>query len=72
MTWWTADGSAVAERDYADLGARIERFAPGEASRTVYVPIIKDAARKPPRSFNVLLGRGDGEASAMRVDIVDD
>jgi hypothetical protein len=72
VSWWTADGSAVADRDYADLGARIERFAPGEATRTVYVPITNDAIGEPARSFTVLLGRGGDAASEIRVDIVDD
>jgi serine/threonine protein kinase len=72
VSWWTADGSAVADRDYADLGARIERFAPGEASRTVYVPITNDTMSEPARNFSVLLGRGGDAASEIRVNIVDD
>ncbi len=73
VTWWTTDGSARADADYADLGARVERFAPGEANRTVYVPLINDAAVEPTRSFSVHLGHGDStSAGEMRVDIVDD
>ncbi len=68
ISWWTADGSAVADREYADLGARIERFEPGETSRTVYVPLTNDAVAEPARDFRVLL---DGGAE-LRVDIVDD
>jgi hypothetical protein len=77
VSWWSADGTAVADRDYADLGARVERFAPGEASRTVYVPLTNDAVAEPSRSFKVLLGRGESvragvSAGEMRVDILDD
>jgi serine/threonine protein kinase len=77
VSWWTADGTAVADRDYADLGARVERFAPGEKSRTVYVPLTNDAVPEPLRNFKVMLGRGDSARSGsvageMRVDIVDD
>jgi len=77
VSWWTADGTAVAERDYADLGARVERFAPGEKSRIVYVPLTNDAVAEPSRSFKVMLGRGDAARSGsvageMRVDIIDD
>ena len=74
VSWWTAQGTALADADYADLGARIERFAPGEASRTIYVPLTNDAVREPAKSFRVLLGRGEGTdiAAEMRVDIVDD
>ncbi len=68
ISWWTAEGTAVADRDYADLGARIERFAPGESSRTIYVPLTNDVVPEPARSFRVLL---DGGAE-IRVDILDD
>ncbi len=68
ISWWTADGTAVADREYADLGARIERFEPGETSRTVYVPLTNDAVPEQARDFRVLL---DGGAE-LRVDIVDD
>jgi len=73
VSWWTEGGTAVADVDYADLGARIERFAPGEATRTVYVPLTNDSVREPAKSFTMLLGRGEGEiVSRTRVDIVDD
>jgi len=68
VAWRTVDGTAVADRDYADLGARSERFAPGESSRTVYVPLTNDSVPEPTRSFRVLL---DGGAE-IRVDILDD
>jgi len=77
VSWWTVDGTALADSDYADLGARVERFAPGEASRTVYVPLTNDAVSEPAKSFGVRLGRRDGAVEGvsvweMRVDIVDD
>jgi serine/threonine protein kinase len=77
ISWWTAGGTAVPDRDYADLGVRIEHFEPGEENRTVYVPLTNDAVPEPARSFTVLLGRGaaataGGAAAEMRVDIVDD
>jgi hypothetical protein len=74
MSWWTAEGTARADVDYADLGARIENFAPGEASRTIYVPLTNDAVREPMKNFRILLGRGEGTdiAAELRVDIVDD
>ena len=71
--WWTEGGTAVADVDYADLGARVERFAPGEASRTVYVPLTNDSVREPVKSFTMVLGRGAGDVVARtRVDITDD
>ncbi len=72
VSWRTADGTAVADRDFADLGARVERFAPGEASRTVFVPLTNDAAPEPARSFTVLLGNAGTAVDEMRVDIIDD
>ena len=74
VSWWTAQGTARADADYADLGARIERFEPGEASRTIYVPLTNDAVREEPKNFRVLLGRGEGReaVSETRVDLIDD
>ena len=70
VSWWTVDGTALADSDYADLGARIERFEPGEASRTVYVPLTNDAVAEPAKSFGVRLGRRDG-ATAGRIHLGD-
>ncbi len=77
VSWWTVEGTALADSDYADLGARVERFAPGEATKTVYVPLTNDAVAEPAKSFGVRLGRRDGAqdgqpAWEMRVDVVDD
>ncbi|HUG04379.1 MAG TPA: protein kinase [Steroidobacteraceae bacterium] len=77
IAWWTADGSAVAGQDFADLGRRIERFAPGETMRAVFVPLINDTVAEPVKSFNIYLGRAEGRGtfeplSGMRVDIIDD
>ena len=74
VSWWTAEGTARADADYADLGARIERFEPGEASRTIFVPLTNDTVREQTKSFRVLLGRGEGAdiAAEVRVDVIDD
>jgi hypothetical protein len=77
IAWWTGNGTAVAGDDYADLGARVERFEPGEQSRTVYVPLTNDSVAESTKSFDVHLGRGADAGSSpplssMRVDIVDD
>jgi Protein kinase domain/Calx-beta domain len=74
VSWWTEQGTARADVDYADLGARIERFEPGEASRTIFVPLTNDAVREPVKTFHVLIGRGDvaDDAAMVRVEIIDD
>ncbi|MEX2149459.1 MAG: protein kinase [Steroidobacteraceae bacterium] len=77
IAWWTADGSASADQDFANLGRRVERFAPGETMRAVFVPLTNDTVAEPVKSFNVYLGRADGRGTAeprsgMRVDIIDE
>jgi protein kinase-like protein/Calx-beta domain-containing protein len=77
IAWWTGDGTAKADSDYADLGARVERFEPGELSRTIYIPLTNDAFPESTKNFNVFLGNGEAAQDApplsgMRVDIVDD
>jgi hypothetical protein len=77
IAWWTTDGSAVADQDFADLGRRVERFAPGETMRAIFVPLTNDAVAEPVKRFNVYLGRADSRGtteplSGMRVDIIDD
>ena len=78
VVWWSREDTALADEDYADLGRRVEKFGPGERSRTVYVPLINDRAAEPTERFNVYLGHGEtgpgglAPDSGMRVDIVDD
>ena len=77
IAWWTGDGTAKADSDYADLGARVERFEPGEQSRIVFVPLTNDTEAESTKSFNVYLGSGESARdgtplSGMRVEIADD
>ncbi len=74
FVWWTSDGSAVADEDYANFGARIEKLAAGEQSRTIYIPIVHDSKRKGRASFfvNVRAGQGKREDPAERVEVVID
>jgi hypothetical protein len=78
IVWWTSDNSAVADEDYADLGQRTERFAAGEQSRTIFVPLFVDSLPERTESFYIYLGRYDAARShlatisSVRVDIRDD
>ncbi|HEX6993925.1 MAG TPA: Calx-beta domain-containing protein [Gammaproteobacteria bacterium] len=78
VLWWTADGTATAGNDYADLGSVIESFAPGEAARTVFIPITNDSLPERRESFVVYLappsadGRPRNEPQSARITIVDD
>jgi hypothetical protein len=75
VVWWTANRSALADEDYAVLGAQIETFAPGEELRAVHVPLIADSMPEQRESFVVnLRAERAGAASAAQVEvtIVDD
>ena len=73
VVWWTTDGTAIADEDYINLGARIEKFAPGEQTRTIIVPIVHDSKPEPRESFYVNIRPGQGgkrEDPAARVEVV--
>jgi hypothetical protein len=70
VVWWTANRSALADEDYAVLGARIETFAPGEEVRVVHVPLIADSLPEQRESFVVnLRAERPGAASAAQVEV---
>lgn len=56
VIWWTADNSAVANRDYAELGARMEKLRAGQTNLTIYVPLVVDSEPEPRESFYVYVG----------------
>jgi len=72
FVWWTSDGTAVADEDYVNLGARIEKLAVGEQTRTIYIPIVHDSKREGRESFyvNVRPGKGTRDDPAQRVEVV--
>jgi hypothetical protein len=78
VLWWTDGGTATAGNDFADLGGVIETFAPGETSRTVFIPITNDSLPERRESFVVHLalqspdGKPHNEPQSVRVTIVDD
>ena len=70
VVWWASDGTAAAPSDYADLGPTTERFAAGEGTRRIYVPIVGDANREGSESFYVNLRAGADAEAVQRVEIV--
>lgn len=78
VVWWCREGTAIANKDFADLGQRTETFAPGETSRTIFVPVIKDDKAEVNKHFFVHLGEYDAGhrhlqvLSTVRVEIDDD
>ena len=74
VVWWTTDGTAVADEDYAVLGARVARFAVGEDTQVLYVPLIGDSLRESRESFvvNLRAERAGGPAMQLEVVVLDD
>jgi serine/threonine protein kinase len=73
VVWWTSDDTAAAGEDYANLGRSTEKFARGEETRTILVPIIGDAKREGRESFYVNLGdplQPDSRDAVGRVEVV--
>lgn len=74
VRWWTSPGTAVPGSDYADLGVVTERFAAGEATRSIYIPIVGDSNREPSESFYVNLATsaepGAPREVAQRIEVV--
>ena len=57
IVWWTSDGSAFASEDYADLGTTVEKFAAGEETLTINIPIVGDSKSEGRESFYVNLAK---------------
>jgi hypothetical protein len=74
VVWWTTDGTAVADEDYAVLGARVARFAAGEDTQVLHVPLIADSLPEPRESFfvNLRAERAGGAAAQLEVIVLDD
>ena len=75
MVWWTGEGTASANDDYADLGTRTETFAADQDSLTVYVPLVSDALIEQRESFNVYLSWESAPSEAvetLEVFVIDD
>ena len=72
FVWWTSDGTAVADEDYINFGARIERLAAGEQSRTIHIPIVNDSKREGRESFyvNVRASQDKRDEPPQRVEVV--
>jgi hypothetical protein len=72
VRWWTEPGEAMAEDDYADFGARIERFAPGQSRVTLLIPIVADAVREATETFAVVIAASENQTrlAARRATII--
>lgn len=72
FTWWTSDGTAMAGKDYVDLGRVVVKFAAGEQNRSIHIPIVGDEVAEGPESFYVNLAAGDDPSAEPedRVEVV--
>jgi hypothetical protein len=70
VVWWTTDGTAVGDEDYAVLGARVARFAVGQDSQVLLVPLIADSLPESRESFFVNLGGARAGRAAMQLEVV--
>jgi serine/threonine protein kinase len=69
VVWWTTDGTAVGDEDYAVLGARVARFAVGEDTQVLHVPLIGDSVPEARESFFVNLGGERAGRAAMQLEV---
>lgn len=62
----------MADDDYADFGARIERFAPGQSRITLLIPIVADAVRESTETFSVVIAASENQTqlAARRATII--
>jgi len=73
FVWHTRPGTAHAGDDYADLGAQVESFAPGESKHTLYVPLASDTRSESAETFYVRIEvDGRAEPTTAEVRIIDD
>ena len=59
VDYTTTDGTAVADEDYSATSGTL-RFAPGDTSKTIRVPTLRDAVAEPVETFTVVLSNPPG------------
>lgn len=61
VEWTTYAGSAESQLDYAGFFRSQVEFAPGEASKTIFIPIVSDNDAESNESFRISLSRPAGD-----------
>ena len=78
LVWWTADHSAIGERDYIPLEQPVAAFTSVDEAETLHIPLVNDGLPEPRETFYVYLGQRNPASGALepiarvRVDINDD
>ncbi len=61
VEWTTYAGSAESQLDYAGFFRSLVEFAPGEASKMIFIPIVSDNDAESNESFRISLSRPAGD-----------
>lgn len=77
VEWETVADSAEPQLDYVDFNRRLVQFAAGEATQTIFIPIVSDTTAESDERFQVALSRPAGdmilaEPFTATVTIIDD
>jgi serine/threonine protein kinase len=73
VTWQLQDGSAHAGEDYTTPADRSARFAAGQTTRAIYVPLVNDDRPEPEKFFSLVFQSPGAEGtSRVTITIVDD
>ena len=78
LTWWTSEGTAIADQDFIAGKQRIMTGASLGEDNILHVPLINDSVPEPRESFFVNLELRNTEhgkierTATVRVDIIDD
>ena len=75
VTWQLQDGSAHSGEDFTAPATRSTRFAGGQTTRAIYVPLVNDDVPETEESFSLALQSStatvDG-SSSVQITILDD
>jgi hypothetical protein len=55
FTWWTESGTAKPGHDFASVAAHEEVIPSGKNTANLFVSVVRDATRKQPKSFYVVI-----------------
>ena len=75
LTWHTQDGSAHHGEDFTTPANRSARFAAGQTTRAIYVPLVNDDRSEPEEFFSLILqspAAAIGDSSRVTITILDD
>ncbi|MDH3533881.1 MAG: hypothetical protein OEO82_13190, partial [Gammaproteobacteria bacterium] len=77
VEWTIFPGSAVPQFDYAEPDQRLLRFAPGDTTKTIFIPIVADTLPERDETFQLALRSPGGnvilaDPITATVTIIDD